>query len=296
MYVKNLSYLSELFSNTVNKWGNFHFYPRSPKMSDLEVMALAIASEAASIDSEKLLFVILNSDYRHRFPNLIDRTRFNRRRRRLQPWFLEYCKGLGQSISTGTRLNIVDSMPCPVVRNAREHSFTICKENPSTAPRKGYSAVDRRYYIGYKLHLLIDEHGIFQDIAVTPANVHDINFLKELHYEDYTMGSQILADKGYVSATLRADLFTSYDIELSTPPRSNQKDLPPMSPQNSRKRRRIETQFSQLCDQFRMKVNYAKTYLGLLTRLLTKLAGMTALQKLNIEKGRPINHLKHAWS
>jgi hypothetical protein len=51
--------------------------------------------------------------------------------------------------------------------------------------------VDKKYFIGYKLHLLMSEHGAFQDMQITPGNVHDINFLKDTHFEEYTKGKTL---------------------------------------------------------------------------------------------------------
>jgi hypothetical protein len=79
MYEKTLEHAAEVFRNDTDANGNFQFYPRSARMRDLHVMALAIASESACIDSENWLFSKLRTDYRSRFPELIDRTRFNRR-------------------------------------------------------------------------------------------------------------------------------------------------------------------------------------------------------------------------
>jgi hypothetical protein len=79
-------------------------------------------------------------------------------------------------------------MPCPVAKNSRERRFAICKEDPSNAPRKGYSAVDKKQFIGYKLHLLTSEYGVFQDMQITPRNVHDVNFLKDTRFEESTKG------------------------------------------------------------------------------------------------------------
>src|SRR5690606_15746870 len=101
-------------------------------------------------------------------------------------------------------------------------------------------------------------------------------------------------DKGYISAPVKTDLFTQYQIELKVPYRKNQKDREPLDPQLGKKRRRIETQFSQLCDQFSMKHNYAKLFVGFFTRLLSKIAAISVLQWVNLENNRPINHLKHA--
>ena len=113
---------------------------------------------------------------------------------------------------------IVDSMPCSVVRNSRERSFALCKEDPSNAPRKGYSAVDKKLFIGYKLHLLMSEHGVFQDMQITPGNVHDVNFLKDMCIEEYTKGKTLLGDRGYISREVQTDLFTTYHQARGTVP------------------------------------------------------------------------------
>ena len=296
MYEKTLEITKEMFADDTDENGNFSFYPRKPKMSDLQIIALAVSSESACINSENLLFSKLNTDFKDRFPELIDRTRFNRRRRMLRPYFLEMTKRLSMTMGVDSQIDIVDSMPCPIVKNSREKSFRICKEDPENAPRKGFSAVDQRYYIGYKLHLLTNEHGVFQDMQITPANVHDINFLKELQPEEYCRGKTLLGDRGYISEQVQVDLFTQYEINLEVPYRTNQKSKIPVDKIKGRKRRRIEVQFAQLCDQFRLKLNYAKSYAGFLCRAISKLAAIAVLQRVNIEKGRPLNHIKHAWS
>lgn len=296
MYEKTLKIAKEMFEEEVDRRGNFNFYPNSPKMSDLEVIALAVTSESASIDSENWLFSKLKTDYQQAFPTLIDRTRFNRRRRALANYILEFTKRISMTIGVESTIDLVDSMPCPIVKNSRERSFRICKESPDNAPRKGYSAVDRKYYIGYKLHLLTNEFGIFQDMQITPANVHDIDFLKALEPEDYSRGKTVVGDRGYISRQVQTDLFSCYNITLKVPYRRNQKIKQKLDPELGRKRRRIETQFAQLCDQFRLKHNYAKSFAGFFVRVLSKLAAIAVLQRVNIEKGRPINHIKHAWA
>ncbi|MCH2200113.1 MAG: transposase [Flavobacteriales bacterium] len=172
----------------------------------------------------------------------------------------------------------------------------ICKEDPTNAPRKGFYAVDRRYYIGYKLHLSTNEHGVFQHMQITPANVHDINFLKDIAPEEYCRYKTILGDRGYISKQVQTDLLTQYEIKLEVPFKSNPREKVPINPQNGKKRSRIEVQFAQLCDQFRIKLNYAKTFEGFLVRMASKLASIAVLQKVNFEKGRPQNDIKHAWS
>ena len=59
-------------------------------------------------------------------------------------------------------------------------------------------------------------------------------------------------------------------------------------------RKRIETLFSQLCDQLMLKRNYAKKTKGLSVRILCKIAAVTMLQYINYMNEKPLNHLKYA--
>ena len=58
---------------------NLIFYPNKPKMTDCEIIALSLTSEALGIDSENYLRGKLKSDHSHNFSNPIDRSIYNRR-------------------------------------------------------------------------------------------------------------------------------------------------------------------------------------------------------------------------
>jgi hypothetical protein len=137
MYEKTLEYAAEVFRNDTDANGNFQFYPRRARMSDLHVMALAIAAESACIDSENWLFSKLRTDYRSRFPELIDRTRFNRRRRQLQVRIVELTKRISMTLGVDSSILIVDSMPFPVVKNSREQASHYVRKTQAMRRGKG---------------------------------------------------------------------------------------------------------------------------------------------------------------
>jgi hypothetical protein len=60
----------------------------------------------------------------------------------------------------------------------------------------------------------------------------------------------IYGDKGYVGADVQLDLFETAHIRLECPYRRNQKDWKPTFIPLAKARKRIETLFSQLTDQF----------------------------------------------
>jgi len=104
----------------------------------------------------------------------------------------------------------------------------------------------------------------------------------------------LLGDRGYLSQNVQLDLFQTANIKLETPKRINQKDYKPQPYIFRKSRKRIETLFSQLCDQFKIRNNYAKTFLGFKTRILAKITALTLVQYINkFIFDRPINNIKN---
>lgn len=58
----------------------------------------------------------------------------------------------------------------------------------------------------------------------------------------------VLGDRAYLSVELQQDLFSSVGIKLEVPYRLNMKNWRPTFKPYAKARKRIETNFSQLCD------------------------------------------------
>jgi len=286
--------IKEFFEQETDSRGNFQHYPRSPKMNDLQVVSLACTMEALSIDSENFLWSKIKADYPGLFSQLICRTRFNRRRRRLQPYIEKVQEKISTRLEAESKAMIIDSIAVPVVKMAREKTFKAFKRSFETAPAKGYSAVNRGWFIGYKLHVIIYDNGVVQQSGVTKGNVHDINFLKGV--ENLPLKKQLLGDKAYRSYPLQMDLFEKYQVKLKVPFRMNQHDYKRHPKRYRAKRQMVETFFGQMCDQMNLKRNYAKSYEGLVTRLTSKLSAMSLLHWMNYQNGRKLSQIKHALS
>ncbi len=282
-----------VFKNNINQFDNFFCYRNKPKMSDCEIIALAVTGESLGIDSESYFWGKLKNDHSEDFPNLIDRCNFNRRRKKLYPFIEKLNQTIADQLNEGENVFLIDSVPIPVCKNAREKQSKICKEHFETAPDKGYSSVNKSYFYGYKLHLLTSMKGIFQSMDLSKASVHDIHYLSQVKFSGLN-NCTLLADKGYLSSTHQLDLFTSCHVNLQTPKRYNQRNYQPYPAIYKRVRKRIETLFAQLCDQFMIKRNYAKTTLGLSVRILSKITAVTLLQYINLKNDKPINNLKYA--
>ena len=292
-YDKLYPIVQSAMRNYVNSSGNIKKTGSEPKFSDVSVITLSITAECLSIDSENLLFKKLTAEYSDHFPDLIERSRYNRRRRHLADCIELVRKSLVNQLVPYEDTFILDSMPLEVCKLARAKRSTICSENYSTAPNCGYCASHSTYFYGYKLHGVCSLNGVVTSVDISKASVADVRYLQDLKHQ-YS-DCLVLGDKGYLCFEDQMDLFETARIRLETPMRSNQKNYRRQPYVYRKVRKRIETIFSQLCDQFMIRRNYAKTFQGFKTRLLSKITGFTILQYLNkFYNHRPINLVKHA--
>jgi hypothetical protein len=141
---------------------------------------------------------------------------------------------------------------------------------------------------------MIFENGVIQQGTITKANVHDINFLKQI--DNLPAKMEILGDRAYISKTVQADLFYNHDVKLTVPFRQNQHDYKKYPRKNKLKRQMVETVFAQLWDHLNFKRNYAKSYAEISARLNSKLSGVSLLQFINYKTGNKISKIKQAFS
>jgi hypothetical protein len=261
---------------------------RTPQLKNIELIALNLTAEYKQIDSECQLFREIEKTYLF---SKIERSVYNKRKRKLFPFIEQVRKKISTQLTEFEDYYIVDSMPLEICKNARAARSTICKEQENTMPNRGYCASQKMHYYGYKLHAVSGVNGVFTSIDFTPASVHDIHFLQDIKAQ--MKDSILIGDKGYLSAQIKLDLFHESNITLETPMRMNQKNYKPQPYIFRKSRKRIETLFSQLCDQFMIRRNYAKTFQGFKTRIISKITALTMIQFLNkFTLNKNINNIK----
>lgn len=274
--------------------GNIPKVGKNPTFSDIKVITLSLAAEFLSIDSENRLFAFLKESEFFKSQNIIDRSCYNRRRKHLIPYYKTVLEHLSGMIAPDEDAFIVDSFPIQICRFARAKRSKICKENFDTAPDFGYCAAQRSTYFGYKLHALCGVSGVFITLDISKASIFDIHYLQDIK-TDFS-NCIMLGDKAYLGEEIQLDLFNSSGIRLFTPMRRNQSDYQKYPPVMRRLRKRIETAFSQLCDQFMIQRNYAKSFLGLAARIISKIVAFTAAQYANkFFNNKSINNVKYAF-
>lgn len=257
----------------------------APECSDSELITMALVGECRGWDLETDLLSYWKG-HRDLFPQIPSQSRFNRRRRNLM-WVINLIR---QTVVQWLDVSqddqcAIDSLPIPVVQ------FHLVPG--STGDWQAYGATYGKVaskkvtIFGYKLHLLITLGGVILDFELAPANAGDLAVGAELldQHTDLT----VYGDKGYISATVAAELLRTNRVRLLTLPRSNQKiQVPaPIRKTFNAVRQIIETVNGQLAEQFHIEHNHAHTFWGLCARLYTKLTAHTLCVFINRLLGQP---------
>jgi len=264
----------------------------APRCSDPELVTMALVGECKGWDEET---VLLSEWAAHRdlFPYQPSRTRFNRRRRRLQGAINHLRRALLATLDLAReRRCVLDSLPVPVIRF---HLVPKGARGYWQGHAAGFGRVPSKSItiFGYKLYLLATRAGVILDFTLAPANAPELTVGVGL-LEEHT-DLEVLGDKAFVSAPVQARLRTENRVELRTLTRSNQQvQLPPAEARALMAARQvIETVNSQLAEQFGVEINHAQSFWGLTARLITKLTAHTLCVTLNRLLGNPnLLHIK----
>jgi IS5 family transposase len=254
------------------------------KLSDSEILTIALTGETLGVDSETAWYSFVRKNYSELFPNMCDRTRYNRTRRDLS----RVTEMLRQRLNDTMELyfssdRLIDSFPLEVCEFGRAN---FCRAFKVEEADYGYCASKKETYFGYKVHAMTTVEGYITDFAVTPASTDDrepvLDLAKSRDYHYYLFG-----DKGYIDRLLAEFLHEHRNISLVAMKRKNSKDpYPAMIARIIFKmRRRIETTFSQLAGQFNAERVLAKSFYGLLTRLTSKFFAFNLMFFINFALG-----------
>jgi len=258
---------------------NFRHHGPQSAFSDSELITVAIISECRGWDQETELLSHWQP-YRYLFPKLPERSRFNRRRRRLMSAINLVRLGLQGLLDLAIdRQCVIDSLPIPVVQFQRAPVASGEWANDGAA----YGKVSSKHQtiFGFKLHLLTSLSGVILDFELAPANEADITVGLELLEGHHDL--EVLGDKAYLNRLEQLRLYLERQIRLRALPRQNQKEQVSGEVRRlyNRVRQIIETVNGQLAGQFNIERNYAHSVGGLCARLYTKLTGHTLSVYLN---------------
>jgi hypothetical protein len=249
-------------------------------MSDSEIITISILGELLGHDSENAWVSYVSKNMRDLFPNMCERSRFNRTRRNLMTVIKAIRQRLFVSMKPQARdILIIDSFPLPVCQFGRAH---FSKGFKFSGASYGYCPSKKMTYYGYKVHALCTMDGAIVDFVVTSANTDDREAVWEL-----VKGNRhhlfLIGDKGYISPQLAEELLTEKGVSLIYIKRRNAKKQYPKAFRQLvfKIRRRIETSFSQLTEQLNIERVKAKSRLGLIARFETKILAFNSCLFVN---------------
>ena len=210
------------------------------KLSDVLVLALMCwqVTLKMTVQTRYYQFLVENVFSHGELP---ERSRFNRlcRQDGRMLWWIRYELVQHHVTKVKPTYTIIDSLPLPLCHGMHQPR---AKALHGVADF-GYNATKHEHFYGLKGHFEVTNDGLVVAYTITPASVHDIKVVRSLLHQ-YSC-PHVLADVGYLSAQLKQDLRLK-GIYFWTPVRSNMKQ--PMFDDTflKRKRRYIETVFSNL--------------------------------------------------
>jgi hypothetical protein len=282
--------IDDLCKEAIPKEVQNRLHKEKAKLSDSEIITISILGEITSNDSEKAWLSFVSKNMRDLFPSMCERSRFNRVKRNLVRVIEHIRINLNQYLSPcSDYLRIVDSAPLQVCEFGRAR---YCRLFSCHGASYGVCPSKKQTYYGYKIHALCTDNGIISDFIITSANVDDKAAVWEL-VEQYNRHLLLVGDKGYISTRLADDLLNEKGIKLLYMKRNNSKNQYPKRLRQAifKVRRRVETSFSQLADQFNIETTRAKSLWGLNVRLQTKILAFNLCFLINQLLGRSYNDL-----
>jgi hypothetical protein len=266
-----------------------HLNPRAgryrslKRLSDSEVIALALFQQLRGIESQRSFLRDAERFFSHLFPGVVGLhpSSFHRRVRRLRR-FLEPLRReiLSEMVGESETL-LVDSTLLSVL-----HPRQV--PQGSGFPGAAWVRWGSFSVYGVKLHLLCAANRIPVSYELTPANVADVSLTEELLAEAALgegVARRLLGDLAYRSEELRETL-AEMGIVLATERSERRRGV----------RQRVEIALSSLKRVFGLGETLATTLVGLATRIAAKMTAYTYAFLVNRVLGRPQGKIKDLWA
>lgn len=258
------------------------------------IITLLILKSLFGFDSESSFLRFVKMHYQDRFPDVPERSWFNRKAKKLMLEQNKIHRLLLEKLDVKhLTLEIVDSTPVPVVKR---HRARTCKSfRRGSEVNYGYCASKDEYYYGKKLSLFVTEQGIPTGYGLTPANRHDLVALKEMLpcYGVNLYKKQLIADKGYYDGDLRVELKNRFHARLVVPDKKRHHQWNTKRDKRLLKKRAIvETVNEQLQDHMKINHTRARSNHGLLSRVRSIILAFVFGCYFNILHKRPPLTLK----
>jgi hypothetical protein len=256
---------------------------RRPKLSDAELVCLAVAQVLLGCSSERRWLRFAGRRLGHLFPYLPTPSAYNKRLRRAGPLVALAIGDLAaHTASFGDQLRLVDSTPVPCAAS-RE---TVKRSALAGVAGYGYCKSHHRFFWGFRLYVLAAPDGLPVAWCLATPKLGEREVVAAmLDHEQHRLrpGLVILADKGFAGQDFE-QLVAAYGASLLRPDRA---DEPRRHGSLGRWRQWIESTFDTLKDQLGLERHGGRTLAGVWVRVAQRLLALAAAIWWNWEIGVP---------
>lgn len=252
-----------------------------PDFSDSEVITIALFGEMVFAGDEEKTLHFIRQYHLDLFPNLLDNSRFNRRRHQL----VGVMEAIREQLRDRWRLahpleaeeenlRIVDSAPisiCTYTRGSRCQSIPLEWRDEWF----GVCTSKKAKFFGARCHVTTTLDQMIDTWLLAPGSYDDRKPMAALLENRQGLG--IIGDKGYVSEDLAARLWEDDQHLLLALKKENQLEQWPEGIQRilGYLRHRVETAFSVLETVFNLERPKSRSLSGLVARITTKILAHT---------------------
>jgi hypothetical protein len=245
---------------------------RRPKLSDAELICLAIAQVLLGCNSERRWLRLAGQRLGHLFPYLPTASAYNRRLRRAGSLVALAIQDLAaHTPSWADQLRLVDSTPVPCAAS-RE---TVRRSALAGHAGYGYCKSHHRWFWGFRLYVLAAPDGLPVAWCLATPKLGEREVVAALlNHERRRLrpGLLILADKGFAGRDFE-QLVAGYGAALARPDRA---DEPHRFGSLGRWRQWIESTFDTLKDQLGLERHGGRTVPGVVVRVAQRLLALAA--------------------
>ncbi len=245
---------------------------RRPKLSDAELICLAVAQVLLGFDTERRWLRFAGRRLGHLFPYLPTPSAYNKRLRRAAPLVALALGDLAaHTPSFGDQLRLVDSTPVPCAAS-RE---TVKRSALAGHAGYGYCKSHHRFFWGFRLYVLAAPDGLPVVWCLATPKLGErevVAALLDHERRRLRPGLVILADKGFAGRDFE-QLVAGFGAGLLRPDRA---DEPRRYGSLGRWRQWIESTFDTLKDQLGLERHGGRTLDGVYVRVAQRLLALAA--------------------
>lgn len=265
-------------------WSRDHVPGRKPRLSDAELVCVAVAQHLLGIASERRWIRYARKRLAGMFPNLPGQSGYGKRLRSQSGLLAAVITELARDVdSWHDLLRLVDSTPLPC-GTSRE---TVKRSGLAGHAGYGYCASHSRFFWGLRLYLITTAEGMPIIWGLTHPKLGERDVVRALLERDHhaiRAGQIILGDKGFAGRDFEQFITTELGAHLIRPDRQNEK---PRFGKLARARQWIEAVVDTLKGQLTLEHHGGRTLTGVYARIAARLLAMAAAIWHNWRIGAP---------